>query len=496
MGEARRTIPLDGRYYKDDDGNIITESDFIAEFIKKCDHKYTPDERLDKLMNNIPDIIKNFDTFTRDEVVRSKVKDSDGSLASILDRTAPENRYGCHIYKPFACNDRDKYKEEFFTLLSYCLVIFVTYYDGAVYGFGCPGVPGKEFGVTLQSLPHTLGLEIDYVSKRPNALLESIMPGYNSKSNVLDKMLHLVQNADKLIKYEREHNVDLFNYCKCKSKCKGFLMVGRILADSDPKLDGKNKFAVLPYSTRDGRNQFHLLKKSNMNQKSDNNVCKIILEEDRNGSLFVKSLQALTDQLLRGTEYIELLKKSPTLVNKSGVMASMSCNSNNQIVIKVIKNGKHYDLAETYPTPLAGPCFVHDDEEGDFTLEKNEHYDAVCDFLEFFGVEVEGLEDYKYVRKYKDSSNSSVNTTDTKSVSVAESTSLSVLPNAQNTHSISVVSTPLKSSASNVNSSDDIEILLDEEEDFEANFDRYLKEMLEEEFGKIDVIPNNSVKKM
>ena len=62
MGEARRTIPLDGRYYKDDDGNIITESDFIAEFIKKCDHKYTPDERLDKLMNNIPDIIKNFDT--------------------------------------------------------------------------------------------------------------------------------------------------------------------------------------------------------------------------------------------------------------------------------------------------------------------------------------------------------------------------------------------------------------------------------------------------
>ena len=111
-------------------------------------------------------------------------------------------------------------------------------------------------------------------------------------------------------------------------------------------------------------------------------------------------------------------------------------------------------------------------------------------------MEVEGLEEYKYVRKYKDSSNSSVNTTDTKSVSVAESTSLSVLPNAQNTHSISVVSTPLKSSASNVNSSDDIEILLDEEEDFEANFDRYLKEMLEEEFGKIDVIPNNSVKKM
>ena len=40
MGEVRRTIPLDERYYKDDDGNIITESDFIAEFIKKCDHKF------------------------------------------------------------------------------------------------------------------------------------------------------------------------------------------------------------------------------------------------------------------------------------------------------------------------------------------------------------------------------------------------------------------------------------------------------------------------
>lgn len=47
-----------------------------------------------------------------------------------------------------------------------------------------------------------------------------------------------------------------------------------------------------------------------------------------------------------------------------------------------------------------------------------------------------------------------------------------------------------------VNDDDDIEILLDEKEDFEANFDRYLMEMLDEEFGKIDVTPNNSVKKM
>jgi len=492
MGDVR-VIPLHERYYEDDDGNIITESEFIAEFIKKCDHKYTPDERLDKLMNNIPDIIANFDTFTRDEVVRSKVKDSDGSLDAILDKTAPENRYGCHIYKPFSCDDRDKYKKEFFALLSYCLVMYVTYYDGSVYGFERNGVSGEDFTVTLQSLPHTLGLENSYVSRKPNYLLESIMPGYNSKNNVLDKMLYLVQNADKLIKYEREHNIDLFNYCKCKSKCKGFLMIGRILADSDPQLNGKNKFAVLPYSTRDGRNQFHLLKKSNMNQKSDNNVIKIILEEDRNGSLFVKSLQTLTDQLLRGSEYIELLKKSPTLVTKSGVMASMSCDSSNQIVIKVIKNGKHYDLIERYPTPLAAPR-VHSlkKEDDSYVLEKNEHYDAVCDFLNFFGVEVDGLEEYKYVRKYKDSSNNSENTTDTTAVSVASANALSVVPNAQTT----ALSSSIDISATKVNSSDDIEILLDEEEDFDANFDKYLQEMLDEAFDEIGYSSNNSVKKM
>lgn len=92
--DFKKPIPEGEAYYMDDDGNVITESDFIAEFIKKCDYKYTPDERLDKLMNNIPDVIAKFDTFTQDEVFRSKVKDSDGSLNSILDRTAPENRYG------------------------------------------------------------------------------------------------------------------------------------------------------------------------------------------------------------------------------------------------------------------------------------------------------------------------------------------------------------------------------------------------------------------
>lgn len=492
--DFKKPIPEGEAYYMDDDGNVITESDFIAEFIKKCDYKYTPDERLDKLMNNIPDVIAKFDTFTQDEVFRSKVKDSDGSLNSILDRTAPENRYGCHIYKPFACNDRDKYKEEFFTLLSYCLVFYVTYYEGTVYNFNLSGTSGKDFGVSLQSLPHLLGLENAYVSSRPNNLLESIIPGYNSQKTVLDKMLYLIQNADKIIKYERDHNVDLFNYCKCKSKCKSFLMSGRILADSDSKLNGKNKFAVLPYSTRDGRQQFHLLKKSNMNQVCDNNVCKIILEEDQKGSIFVKSLQGFTDQLLRSTEYRELLKKSPTMVTKNGVMASMSCNTANQIKITVIKNGKHYDLAERYPTPLAPPPIFLDNEDDDIPviLEKNENYDAVCDFLNFFGVEVEGLEEYKYVRKYKDSSNNSENTSDTTAVSVASANALSVVPNAQTT----VVSSSIDISATKVNSSDDIEILLDEEEDFDANFDKYLQEMLDEAFDEIGYSSNNSVKKM
>lgn len=183
-----------------------------------------------------------------------------------------------------------------------------------------------------------------------------------------------------------------------------------------------------------------------MNQKSDNNVCKIILEEDKNGSLFVKSLQGFTDQLLRGTEYKELLKKSPTMVTKNGVIASMSCNSANQIKIKAIKNGKHYDLAERYPTPQAAPA-----PRDTRRLTENEHYEAVADFLNYFGVECNNLEEYRYVESYLEPE---------------------------------------------VNDDDDIEILLDEKEDFEANFDRYLMEMLDEEFEKIDVTPNNSVKKM
>ena len=51
-------------------------------------------------------------------------------------------------------------------------------------------------------------------------------------------------------------------------------------------------------------------------------------------------------------------------------------------------------------------------------------------------------------------------------------------------------------SSTKVNSSDDIEILLDEEEDFDANFDKYLQEMLDEAFDEIGYSSNNSVKKM
>lgn len=172
----------------------------------------------------------------------------------------------------------------------------------------------------------------------------------------------------------------------------------------------------------------------------------------------------------------------------------MSCNTANQIKITVIKNGKHYDLAERYPTPLAPPPIFLDNEEDDIPviLEKNENYDAVCDLLNYFNVECDGLEDYRYVRVYPKPSKDGVNTTDVYSFNNATS----LIPNSQNTSLTSVAFSSTDMSSTKVNSSDDIEILLDEEEDFDANFDKYLQEMLDEAFDEIGYSSNNSVKKM
>ena len=441
--DLKKSIPEGEVVYTDEYGNELTERDFIIEFIKESKHNYTFDERLEKLMNNIPNVINKFGNFTSDEEFRTKVNSLDGSLDSILDKSAPENSYGYPIYKPFNSSDRDEYKKEFFVLFSYCLVFYSLYYDGAVYNFSMNGVIAKDFDVKISQLPHMLGLENAYVSSRPNALLEVIMPGYNAKKNVLDKMLFLLQNADKLIDYERTHNIDLFNYYKCMSKCKLFLMNGRVLADSDPKLTDKNKFAVMPHNTRNGKKQFYLLKKSNMNSKCDNNICKIILEEDQNGSLFVKSLQGLTDQLLRSNEYHTLLKKSPTMVTLGGVPANLNVSAANQIVVNVVKKEKLHSVGELIHTILDNPPLApppHDDVD----LQENEHYQAVSDFLNYLGVECDGLEEYRYVDEYSDY----------------------------------------------VENDDDIEVLLDDEEDFQVNFDRHMNDLLDEMFAEIDVVPS------
>lgn len=199
-------------------------------------------------------------------------------------------------------------------------------------------------------LPHMLGLENRYVSEKGSALLEKIIPGYNSLTSNIDRIICIIENHKKIMEYEKENSLDIFNYYKCMQKNKEFLLFGRIFSIDEPYTSGKNKIEIYD----NGNNQLYLYKKSNMNDKMRRNVCKLVIQKLDNGDYFPRSLQAVDSGILAGVYLTDAQAPSENITLDDGTIVSLNPSDYN---ITIEENGLRLVFPWYYPeilTPAPG----------------------------------------------------------------------------------------------------------------------------------------------
>lgn len=269
----------------------------------KCE---TIDDRFERLVKSIPDIIRCFKDCSSEELYRTLAKKQDGTLATIQ---LYDKKRGIKVYKTIELNPRD-YKKFYYQTLSYCLIMYIIFYNGIEYKIESNIIKRKgTLKITQETLPHLLGLEPKYVSSKNCYLLESIIPGYNSLS-ILDKIFELIINNEKIIQFEEENGYDIFNYYKNMQKNKSFLLLGRFFSNNESGMDNKNRVVLLEQSD----NQLCLYKKSNMNDSMNRNLCKMIIQKLESGDYFPRSLQTLSGSILESLTIMDSLEESDETV--------------------------------------------------------------------------------------------------------------------------------------------------------------------------------------
>ncbi len=293
------------------------------------------DERLDLIIKNIPNIISNFTDCSSEEEFRMLAKREDGSLASIQVR---DIKTGFQVYAPIQL-DAYNYKKFYYETLAYCVITFILFFKDNEYQILSNNqARGGVLTISEKTFPHLLALENKFISEKDCALLEKIIPGFNSLNSILDKILCIVENNEKIIQYEKDNNIDIFNYYKNMQKNKDFLMLGRFFSDDEKNVNDKNKVILIDNTD----NQLCLLKKSNMNGTMSRNICKMIIQRMDDGSYFPRSLQSVNGTMLQGFNIFQLLSQGPNNITYNGNPATLMCNSGSGVYnLKVIINKDH-----------------------------------------------------------------------------------------------------------------------------------------------------------
>ena len=264
---------------------------FITDYTNNLDKDFTQD-KISKIIVHIPEVIESFKDFSSEEEYRLMATKYNGNLPAIqiIDPT-----FGYKLYKPIA---DDKYKEFFFECLMYCLIYYEMYFKNWKYEI-VSDIEGKngEFEITDNQLPHLLGLEAKLLAD--NQMLNSFIDSYGD-SPVIEKILLLIKNYQKIIDYEKSHNVEIINYYKSMQKVKSFLLLGRFFNEFQSIPDGiEKKLNIISVEDNpDSNNQLFLVKKSNMNSTMNRNIIKILIQLNQDSNMFfARSLQSSAETI-------------------------------------------------------------------------------------------------------------------------------------------------------------------------------------------------------
>ena len=344
----------------------------VQKFISQ--HYYTPDDKINSIIQCIPTVIENFEDCTSEEEYRMMAIRGNGTLATIRSETDPST--GWPVYNKIEL-DADNYKEFYYKTLSYCLLHYLFFFKDTEITI-TDNRNGEHGRILIDDirLPHMLGLENRYVSEKGSALLEKIIPGYNSLTSNIDRIICIIENHKKIMEYEKENNLDIFNYYKCMQKNKEFLLFGRIFSIDEPYTSGKNKIEIYD----NGNNQLYLYKKSNMNDKMRRNVCKMVIQKLDNGDYFPRSLQAVDSGILAGYYLTDAQAPSENITLDDGTIVSLNPSDYN---ITIEENGLR----------LVFPWYYHEilaPAPGD---DNYEEYMKAKSMLELLGIDTSILDE-------------------------------------------------------------------------------------------------------
>ena len=260
---------------------------FVSEYISNTNRDFTG-EKIEEIISNVPEIIRNFSDPTNEEEYRMLAKKQDGTLATIqiIDRST-----GYKLYKQISS---DEYKNFYYECLMYALIYYEMYFNGWKYEI----IDEKnesakgEFEVSEEQLPHLLGIESKYIGNCE--LLNQIIGDYNGKSPI-EQILLIVENYEKIKNYEIRNNVEIFNYYKSMQKVKEFLLLGKFY--NEYRSSRPEQFSLVIMDKDDSTNQMWLYKKSNMNDRMNRSIIKILIQLNSNGKFFPRSIQSISEDM-------------------------------------------------------------------------------------------------------------------------------------------------------------------------------------------------------
>lgn len=242
---------------------------------------------INEVFSNIKTAIHSFRDCTTEEEYRTKATSKNGHLATIQ-YTDPVTGY-----KLYQALTQDEYKEFYYECLMYSLIHYELFFKN--YKYTITSSTDDKFGdfeITEDQIPHMLGIESKFIGNCQ--LLDNIVDNYSSK-NKIEQLLALVENHKKIMEYEKNNNLDLFNYYKSMQKVKEFLLLGRFFNGFE--YAGNQLNIVEIEDNPNSNNQIWLSKKTNLNSNMNNNIIKLLLQKDPNGMFFVRSLQATCDTI-------------------------------------------------------------------------------------------------------------------------------------------------------------------------------------------------------
>jgi len=258
---------------------------FIRSFSDDVNKDYT-EEKIFQIVRDIPKIIEGFNDCTTEEEYRMLAKKSDGTLATIqiID---PGSQF--KVYREISS---EEYKNFYYECLMYALILYELYWKNYIYELKNEYNSEKEgeLEITEKALPHLLGIDAKYIGNCQ--LLEILIPEYSGKTTIEQIML-IIENHEVIKRYEKENNIEIFNYYKSMQKVKDFLLLGRMFSNFDHAYENK----VLVLDKEDSNNQLWLVKKSNMNSTMSRNIIKILLQKSPDGRFFPRSLQSISDEI-------------------------------------------------------------------------------------------------------------------------------------------------------------------------------------------------------